>query len=92
MLRLIRAGACGMKQPDHYRSLHVHQQIASYELLIVDELGFAPLSKTGVELLFEMLSQRYERGATMITSNLLCGAPHKRFNAVLHFYVNSAIV
>jgi DNA replication protein DnaC len=46
------------------------KQIASYELLIVDELGFVPLSKTGAELLFEMLSQRYERGSTMITSNL----------------------
>ncbi len=29
-----------------------------------------PLSKTGVELLFELISQRYERGATLITSNL----------------------
>jgi DNA replication protein DnaC len=46
------------------------KQIASYELLIVDELGFVPLSKTGAELLFKMLSQRYERGSTMITSNL----------------------
>ena len=42
----------------------------SYELLIVDELGFVPLSKTGAELLFEMLSQRYERGSTLVTSNL----------------------
>jgi DNA replication protein DnaC len=33
-------------------------------------LGFVPLSKTGAELLFEMISQRYERGATLITSNL----------------------
>jgi DNA replication protein DnaC len=39
-------------------------------MLIVDELGFLPLSKTGAELLFEMLSQRYERGSTLITSNL----------------------
>jgi len=39
-------------------------------LLIVDELGFVPLSKTGAELLFEMFSQRYERGSTLITSNL----------------------
>ena len=46
------------------------KQIASYELLIVDELGFVPLSKTGTELLFEMLSQRYERGSTLITSTL----------------------
>jgi DNA replication protein DnaC len=39
-------------------------------LLILDELGFVPLSKTGAELLFEMLSQRYEWGSTMVTSNL----------------------
>ena len=36
----------------------------------IDELGFVPLSRTGAELLFEMLSQRYERGSTMVTSNL----------------------
>ena len=36
----------------------------------VDELGFVPLSKTGAELLFELISQRYERGSTLITSNL----------------------
>ena len=29
-----------------------------------------PLSKTGAELLFELISQRYARGSTMITSNL----------------------
>ena len=29
-----------------------------------------PLSKTGAELLFELISQRYERGASLITSNL----------------------
>lgn len=40
------------------------------KLLIIDELGFVPLSKTGAELLFELTSQRYERGATLITSNL----------------------
>lgn len=43
---------------------------ASYELLIVDELGFVALSRTGAELLFEMLSQRSERGSTMVVSNL----------------------
>jgi DNA replication protein DnaC len=55
---------------DEKRLFCFQKQIASYELLIVDELGFAPLSKTGAELLFEMLSQRYERGSTMVTSNL----------------------
>ena len=37
---------------------------------IIDGLGFVPLSRTGAELLFELISQRYERGATIITSNL----------------------
>ena len=39
-------------------------------MLIIDELGYVPLSKTGAELLFETISQRYERGSTLITSNL----------------------
>ena len=43
--------------------------IALSNLLIIDELGFVPLSKTGAELLFEVFSQRYERGATLVTSN-----------------------
>jgi DNA replication protein DnaC len=36
-------------------------------LLIIDELGYVPLSPTGAELLFEVFSQRYERGATIVT-------------------------
>lgn len=55
---------------DERKLLRFQKQIAGYELLIVDELGFVPLSKTGAELLFEMLSQRYEHGSTMLTSNL----------------------
>ena len=52
------------------RLLRLQKQLANVKLLIIDELGFVPLSKTGAELLFELISQRYERGATMITSNL----------------------
>jgi hypothetical protein len=39
---------------------------ASHKLLIIDELGFVPLSKTDAELLFELISQRYERGAALL--------------------------
>ena len=46
------------------------KQLAAHELLIIDELGYVPLSKTGAELLFETISQRYERASTLITSNL----------------------
>ena len=55
---------------DEKRLLRFQKQIAAYELLIVDELGYVPLSKTGAELLFETFSQRYERSSTLITSNL----------------------
>ncbi len=55
---------------DEKRLMRLQKTLASYELLIIDELGFVPLSRTGAELLFELISQRYERGATIITSNL----------------------
>ena len=59
-----------MEARDERRLLRFQKQMAAYKLLIIDELGFVPLSKTGAELLFELISQRYERGSTLITSNL----------------------
>jgi DNA replication protein DnaC len=59
-----------MEARDERRLLRLQKQMVTYQLLIIDELGFVPLSKTGAELLFELISQRYERGATLITSNL----------------------
>ena len=59
-----------MEARDERRLLRFQKQMAAVKLLIVDELGFVPLSKTGAELLFELISQRYERGSTLITSNL----------------------
>jgi len=44
--------------------------LSGCELLIIDELGFVPLSKTGAELLFEVFSRRYERSTTLVTNNL----------------------
>ncbi len=59
-----------MEARDERRLLRLQKQLTAVKLLIIDELGFVPLSKTGAELLFEVISQRYERGSTMITSNL----------------------
>ena len=59
-----------MEARDERRLIRLQKQLVSHKLLIIDELGFVPLSKTGAELLFELISQRYERGATLITSNL----------------------
>jgi DNA replication protein DnaC len=55
---------------DEKRRLRLQKQLVGYKLLIIDELGFVPLSKSGAELLFEIFSQRYERGSTLVTSNL----------------------
>lgn len=38
-------------------------------VLILDELGYLPIDKTGADLLFQIISQRYERGSLVITSN-----------------------
>ena len=59
-----------MEARDEKRLLRLQRQLAKYKLLIIDELGFVPLSKTGAELLFEVFSQRYERGSILVTSNL----------------------
>lgn len=40
------------------------------ELLIIDELGYAPLPPAGAELFFEVVSRRCERGSMIITSDL----------------------
>ena len=59
-----------MEARDDKRLLRLQAQLAAVKLLIVDELGYVPLSQTGAELLFEVFSQRHERGSTIVTSNL----------------------
>jgi DNA replication protein DnaC len=38
-------------------------------LLVLDELGYLPVDQRGADLLFQVLSQRYERGSIILTSN-----------------------
>ena len=59
-----------MEARDEKRLLKLQAHLASLKLLIIDELGYVPLTLTGAELLFEVFSQRYERGSTIVTSNL----------------------
>lgn len=59
-----------LEATDEKRLLRQQKQLTSQDLLIIDELGYVPLSKTGAELLFEVFSQRYERGSILVTSNL----------------------
>ncbi len=41
----------------------------SPSLVVVDELGYLPIDKTGADLLFQIFSQRYETGSTIVTTN-----------------------
>jgi DNA replication protein DnaC len=40
------------------------------QVMIIDELGYVPFSKTGAELLFEVVSRAYERTSLIVTTNL----------------------
>jgi DNA replication protein DnaC len=48
----------------------LQQRYEKVALLVVDELGLVPFERTGGELLFNLLAQRYERRATIISTNL----------------------
>jgi DNA replication protein DnaC len=49
-----------MEARDGKQLLRFQKRLAGLKLLIIDELGFVSLSKSGAELLFEVFSQRYE--------------------------------
>ena len=48
----------------------MQRRLSRPNLLIIEELGFVPVSRTGAELLFEVFSQRCERGSILVTTNL----------------------
>ena len=45
-------------------------QLARFDVVIVDELGYVPMDKAGADLLFGFISQRYERRSLVVTTNL----------------------
>lgn len=49
-------------------------------LLIMDEVGYLPIDKTGADLLFQVLSQRYESGSIVLTTN----QPYKRWSSIFN--------
>ena len=55
-------------EADHSLLKKLHHY-ACPQLLLIDELGFLPIDKAGADLLFQVISQRYEQGALVITSN-----------------------
>jgi DNA replication protein DnaC len=42
----------------------------SYELLLIDELGYLSFDSRGADLLYQVFNRRYQRGSTIVTTNL----------------------
>lgn len=45
------------------------RRFTKLKLLIIDELGYMPINKQGCDLLFQVISGRYEKGSTIFTTN-----------------------
>ena len=52
--------------------LNLHWQPSRLNLLIIDEPGFVPLSRTAAELLFGVFGRRHDRDSILVASNLPC--------------------
>jgi DNA replication protein DnaC len=53
---------------------------ASYELLLLDELGYLSFDARGADLLYQVLNRRYQRSSTVVTTNL----PFKDWGKLFH--------
>lgn len=58
------------KKEKRYESF-IRQAIMTPSLLVIDEIGYFPMSKEDAHHFFQVISKRYERGATIVTSNLV---------------------
>ena len=57
----------------------LHRAVSLHRLLIIDEIGYLPLTQDQANLMFQVVSRRYERGAIVLTSNLTFGAWDQAF-------------
>ena len=48
---------------------HALSKYVKPNVLVLDELGYLPIDKKGADLLFQIISQRYERGSIILSSN-----------------------
>ena len=59
-----------MEARDEKRLLKLQARLQNVKLLIVDELGYVPLTKAGAELLFEVFTNATSAARPIVTSNL----------------------
>jgi DNA replication protein DnaC len=63
-----------------YRLSRLEHQLNNLDLLIIDELGYLALDDKGLKLLFSVFANRYERKATLVTTNL----PFEQWNGIFN--------
>jgi DNA replication protein DnaC len=68
-----------MEARDDRQLMRLKGQLAKLDVFILDELGYVPASKLGSELLFDVISQAYERTSIIVTTNL----PFEQWTEVL---------
>ena len=51
----------------------LRRAVLAYRMLIIDEIGYLPMSREQANLFFQVIAKRYERGVTIVTSNLPFG-------------------
>ena len=59
-----------MEARDELSLSRLHNKLAKHKLLIIDEIGYVPLSNTGAELMYDIINQRYETSSLIMTTNL----------------------
>lgn len=59
-----------LEAQQEYRLGRLEKQWLAQDLVILDEVGYVPFTKTGAELLYQFLAARYERGSMIVTTNL----------------------
>jgi DNA replication protein DnaC len=63
-----------------YRLKNELKKFLTPKVLVMDELGYLPIDKAGADLLFQIISGRYEKGSTLITTN----QPYKKWPKVFN--------
>jgi DNA replication protein DnaC len=59
-----------LEQREERTLQRLHRALQRQHIIILDELGYVPFSKSGAELLFDVISRAYERTSLILTTNL----------------------